>query len=312
MALAGLGAIVLLGPLAVPYRAASAVVGERSIDEVRAWSATVRDYRRAHPESWVHGDDRRERRLFPGWAMLMLSAGAFVPPVAPAALAYTAGGALAFDLSLGTNAPGYAWLFEHVPPLRALRVPARFGMAVGLVLSVLAGLGFARLVGARPRWLQIVLGTAAVATLAAEGAMRSQELMSLPDRNPAVYDWLAGQPSGVVCEYPVGRLEGRAGPQDATYMYYSTRHWKPLVNGYSGFAPASYGTLLEELDGFPDDRSIRYLRARGVRYLLVHQPFYITGNYEADVVALRGRPDLRSAGRFRWRGGGTSEAFLID
>ena len=29
-------------------------------------------------------------------------------------------------------------------------------------------------------------------------------------------------------------------PREARYMYYSTLHWKPIANGYSGFAPAAY------------------------------------------------------------------------
>ena len=94
-------------------------------------------------------------------------------------------------------------------------------------------------------------------------------------------------------------------------MYYSLQHWKPLVNGYSGFAPASYGALLHDLRGFPDDEGIAALRRRKVRYLLVHQPFYINGDYAADIAALRGRSDLRWAGRFRWKGGDTSDAFVL-
>ena len=94
-------------------------------------------------------------------------------------------------------------------------------------------------------------------------------------------------------------------------MYYSTRHWKPLVNGYSGFTPPSYRRLLEELDGFPDDRSVAHLRVRGVRYLLLHEPFYIHGDYHADVATLRARTDLQWAGRFRWRGGAVSDAFVV-
>jgi hypothetical protein len=53
------------------------------------------------------------------------------------------------------------------------------------------------------------------------------------------------------------------------------------------------------------------LESRGVRYLLVHGPFYIRGNYAADVRALRARADLRWAGTFGWRRGGTSNVFIL-
>src|SRR5947199_5365777 len=96
-------------------------------------------------------------------------------------------------------------------------------------------------------------------------------------------------------------------------MYYSTIHWKPLVNGYSGFQPASYHELVDKLGDFPSDASILYLRRRGVKYLLVHDAFggYIRGDFEDFVHILKDRSDLQSVGRFAWRGGGFSEAFRI-
>jgi hypothetical protein len=50
----------------------------------------------------------------------------------------------------------------------------------------------------------------------------------------------------------------------------STFHWFPLVNGYSGVFPRSYLALLVKLQTFPDEPSIRQLRDRGVRYVIVH------------------------------------------
>jgi hypothetical protein len=315
LAAAAAGAAILAAPLYLPYGRAASVVGERSIDHVRPWGATLTDYTHAHPESWIYGRDDQpgegERRLFPGLAAPALSVAALVPPVGPVVLAYAAAAAVSLNLSLGTNGIGYEQLFRYLPPIRALRVPARFGMAVGLILAVLAGFGVARLVSGRSRRVQLLVVSALSVLASVEGAMRSQVFFALPDQEPAVYRWLAGQSPGVVCEYPVGPLEGRAGPQDPTYMYYSAQHWKPLVNGYSGFAPPSYTQLLAALHGFPDDHSIAYLRERGVAYLLVHEPFYVRGDYAADVAALRARGDVRWVGRFPWKGGRSSDVFVI-
>jgi len=198
-----------------------------------------------------------------------------------------------------------------MPPLRALRVPARFGMLVGFCLAMLGGCGVARLCRGRTRRTQAAIVTIAVVLVGLEARARPLDLSALPDRRPAVYEWLARQPAGVVCEYPIGNLQGRVGPQDSTYMYYSTRHWQPLVNGYSGFAPPSYQELLERLRGFPDDEAIAYLKARGVTYLLVHSPFYIRGDFQADVKALEARGDLTPGGHFSWKGGGETAVFRI-
>lgn len=315
LVVAGAIAVALTLPLVVVYQSASRIVGERGAAELEPGSAKPADYLRAHPENWLYGDDGHpgdgERRLFSGYLAPALSLAAFVPPVNTAAVAYLAAGAVAFDLSLGVNGPGYRTLYEWLPPLHALRVPARFGMFVGLVWSVLAGLGVARLCRNRSAAVQLAVVFVAVAGVTAESRMRPQALVHLDDAAPAVYRWLAAQPAGVVCEYPVGKLEGRAGPQDATYMVYSTTHWKPLVNGYSGFAPPSYAELLTRLADFPDDASVNYLRARGVTYLLVHEKFYIEGNYVADVKALRARSDIRWVGSFRWAGGEATDVFVI-
>jgi hypothetical protein len=306
---------VLVAPLAFEYRAASLVVGERHVDEAVNGSAIVSDYLRAHPENAAYGDDNHpgqgERRLFPGYAAPLLTIAAFLPPIDFVTIPYALGGLAAFDLSLGLNMPGYRWLFDHLAPLRAVRVPARFGMFVGLALSVLAGFGVVRTCRGRSRSTQIAIAAIAIALVTFESRMRLQTFVDLPDRAPAVYAWLATAPRGVVCEYPVGPLEGRSGPQDATYMYYSARHWQPLVNGYSGFTPPSYAALVDALGGFPDDRAIRYLHDRGVRYLLVHSVFYIRGNFDADVRALEARSDVEPIGAFPWRGGGRTVVFRV-
>ena len=57
---------------------------------------------------------------------------------------------------------------------------------------------------------------------------------------------------------------------DPAYSYLSTFHWQPIVNGYSGFYPATYLSRLADTADFPDERSLRRLRRDGVRYLVVH------------------------------------------
>ena len=314
-ALAGAAALAFTAPLALPYRDASQVVGARSMAESAALSAEPRDYLQAHPENAIYGDDRHpgraERRLFPGYTTPIVAIVGLMPPFTAATLAYLAAGVVAFDLSLGVNGIGYASLHELVTPFQALRVPARFGMFVGLALAVLAGAGVARLCRARAAATQAGIVIAIGLLVVVESRMRPQAFRALPDEAPAVYAWLASQPPGVVCEYPVGPLEGRAGPQDATYMYYSTRHWRPLVNGFSGFLPPSYQELLARLETFPSRDAITYLIDREVTYLLVHSVFYIQGDYESDVTALRADERLEWAGTFPWAGGGRTDAFRI-
>ena len=53
--------------------------------------------------------------------------------------------------------------------------------------------------------------------------------------------------------------------------YYSTLHWKKIVNGYSAFFPASYMRAWKQYPDFPSTRSLAFFRGLGVRYIIVHR-----------------------------------------
>jgi hypothetical protein len=129
-----------------------------------------------------------------------------------------------------------------------------------------------------------------------------RDLTSQPSRLPSVYAFLRGAAPAVVLELPVPRPDRLPG-NDATYEYWSTSHWNPLVNGYSGYYPAAYLQTLEYLKRFPDDESMGRLRAVGVRYIVVHRTLYESRAYANLLIAMIRRPDLEPAGTFRdWAG----------
>jgi hypothetical protein len=76
----------------------------------------------------------------------------------------------------------------------------------------------------------------------------------------------------VVFEWPVTVPWRLWDMVDVEYMYRSTRHWRPLVNGYSGNYPDSYIQLLLRMRSFPDTGSLEYLQRIGVTVLIVHEP----------------------------------------
>jgi hypothetical protein len=61
-----------------------------------------------------------------------------------------------------------------------------------------------------------------------------------------------------------------AGFAQARYMLDSTRHWKPMLNGYSGFRPQSFYDTAEAVQTFPAPQSIAWLQGRGVTHVFVH------------------------------------------
>ena len=280
-------------PYSVPYWRAHATVGERAMSEVTHFSATPADYLTVNDMNRLYGSRLRrdiiaERHLFPGASALVFSVVALVPPAAPLTAALAASTAVAADASLGTNGLMFPALFRAVPPFRAYRVPARFGMVVGLGLTLLAGLGLTRLARRSGRAYPLVV---AAATAFAMFELRpALELTALPTSAPAIYAALPHDGSPIV-DLPLPLDDGQFWIEPS-YMYYSTFHWHPLLNGYSGFTPAWYPRLMIASRELPGDDAIRVLREAGARYLVLHEEFATDGRYATLARGLDARPDL--------------------
>jgi hypothetical protein len=190
----------------------------------------------------------------------------------------------------------YRLLLEHVPGFDGVRVPARFAMIVALALAVLAGYGAA--------WVsQVRLGRAILIVAAVVAVLEGTRLPFIvngayalrdfntpearlfrPARAPAVYREVAAQPSdAVLIELPLGPPDF-----DLRAMFYSVVHWRPLVNGYSGFYPPHYGRLITALSEIPRhaDVSMEALRSTGATHLILHQAAYRDGEGEATAQVL--------------------------
>ncbi len=209
---------------------------------------------------------------------------------------YTAAALLAFWMSLGpivesmgSRVAGdglYGWFFLHVPGFDGLRVPARMGMLVALFLAVLAGYGCAAI---ERRWraggavvvaagaLFLVESTAAPIGL--NGVSGSEGLRTPPaevltgDRVPPVYRFVRSLPAGtVLAEFPFGDDQ-----YELRYMFYSTVHWRPLVNGYSGGFPVSYIVNKAALGRVLQDPRMAWIKLAqsGATHAIVHAAAYL-------------------------------------
>jgi hypothetical protein len=263
---------------AIPYLRVESTVGERSGREVTSYSARPVNYLAATSSNRLYGSRTRafgepERRLFPGAiAILLALAGLLFRGSRARAIVYVVLLLAAFETSLGFFGHIYPFLYEHVAVYRGLRAPARLGVFVLMFLGVLAAYGYHALVQRRPPLVRAALVTALAFGLIAEYRVVF-ELAAYANTAPPVYRVLAGQPRGVVAEFPVPRLDALPG-EDAEYSYFSTFHWFPIVNGYSGTYPPTYIARLVELAAFPDDRSIRQLRRDDVTYVIFHGSSY--------------------------------------
>jgi hypothetical protein len=76
----------------------------------------------------------------------------------------------------------------------------------------------------------------------------------------------------------------------ANYLYYSTFHWRPIVNGFGRTAPDGHGAVVESLHAFPDKPAA--LRATGVQYLVMHADGF-PNHGDAILAAARASHDYR-------------------
>jgi hypothetical protein len=313
---------VTMIPVGRAYLEARKVVGERGRAEVAQNSATWRNYLAPPEVNALYGKvfarfTDPERRLFPGFVAVALAlVGVFSGPSrrhgttrrnaidvandGPVRLAYALGLVLAVDVSLGFNGLLYPALYDYFLPFRALRIPARMGLMVGFSLAVLAGYGAARITDLlrsdKARRLTLTL---LGALMLIEYASTPLPLWAAPLHPPESYADLvrdAGDgPTAVIFEFPTGAME------DPEYLYYSTFHWQYLVNGYSGFFPASYLKVVNAMRGFPDENAMNVIRSHGARYLVIHGEWLYGARYEEIVADLDRRPDLKLVSRRPWQ-----------
>jgi len=208
----------------------------------------------------------------------------------------------------GTNL--YALFYDYIPGFDALRVPARFGMVAAFGLAVLAGCATALF----DRWRPIVWVAGALVALEScaipltinytESNYRLAGLAALPqqlDTEAArlLYDAVARLPAGTaIVELPLGEPAF-----DIRYMYYSTRHWQPLVNGYSGGQPPDYAVLAESLQDVETrpEYAWQVLRKSAATHAIVHEAFYAgtRGTTTSQWLRANGAQEVESVGRDR-------------
>lgn len=271
-ALAGLGAglaagAVLTLPLALPYLEKLRGGTERSLAAAATFSASPVDYLASF--SAVHGFlPKTSEPLFPGFAALALAALALVSRRVPARTKWIWAGVAAagIALSLGPRLGVFTLLYEWLPPYRALRVPSRAGVLFLLAVAVLAAHGLARLRGGRARKARVAL----LALAAAECFAGPLPLSMEPPEIPPIYEAvrrLDGE--GALVELPLP--PPRRFQDNAAYVYRSTVHWRPLVNGYSGFVPETYRRSHRRLMRGELAAGLREMSRAGLRFVLAHE-----------------------------------------
>jgi hypothetical protein len=285
--LAAAVSIALTAPFFVPYVQVQEEGFARTLDDARQYSANAGAWLASSAWAhrwWLPSIEGFSEVLFPGilttvlglWGALALlrsrrqATGAEIttaPLRRDVAGFYVAVVVIAFWASFGPDAGLYRLLYETVPVFSFLRAPARIGIVVTLGLVVLASGALAPWLRRRPRPAAWAAALVALALL----DLNAAPLTALREGPPVpeAYRRLATLPRGAVAEFPY-YYQRSDFPRHAEYMFGSTYHFQPLINGYSDHIPAEWRATVVPLSSFPTREAFAILGRLNARYVVFH------------------------------------------
>ena len=285
--LAAAVSIALTAPFFVPYVQVQEDGFARTLDDARQYSANAGAWLASSAWAhrwWLPSIEGFSEVLFPGmlttvlglWGTLAVlrsrtqtsgTAVAAAPLPRDVAGFYLAVVVIAFWASFGPDAGLYRLLYETVPVFSFLRAPARIGIVVTLGLVVLASGVLAPWLRRRPRPAAWAAALVALALL----DLNAAPLTALREAPPVpeAYRRLATLPRGAVAEFPYFYQRSDF-PRHAEYMFGSTYHFQPLINGYSDHIPAEWRATVVPLSSFPTREAFAILGRLNARYVVFH------------------------------------------
>ena len=279
----------------------------RSLDAMAIFSASPSCYLatggRFHYSIWSHFFYKiHAESLFPGVVAMILSAGALVSrshPMTKMRLWMFFGiGTVGVLLSFGPATPLFIWFYHLFPPLKGIRAASRFGYLFLLAVAALSGYGLAKL---RKRYTQYgwitPLGIILLLTVNLEALRAPMRYTPFKDISPVYKIISSCKGPSVVAEMPF--YEEKKISKNAPYMLASTVHWKPILNGYSGYTPRSYARRAHVLWTFPSGESIKELDNTGVTHVVVHLNRYPKDKAESVLTILSRHPKFSLLARSR-------------
>lgn len=281
---------------------------------INAYSAKVIDYLSFSPllREWLGYPNTMERMIYLGFTVVLLSIASVVfivkryrveEKIIKAVGLYLFIGLVFFLLSFGRLIKftpqdqgivgPYLFFYSFVPGFDNIRSISRFFILVlfslSSVIGIALGLYFNKL---NKRRLSLGIFTLLLILIIGEyfwipPFQRSFfEKVETGNAVPPVYRWLVEQKEDlVILELPMSynlKLNGK-------YVYFSTYHWKKLVNGNSAYFPPTFTILEEKLQKIPQDDTIKILKEIGVDYVIVHLDYYaqaqemVTAEQLADI-----------------------------
>jgi hypothetical protein len=287
------GAALIAGLCLYPF--ARHYVGLESSDaEAASFSTTAASYLIPPANTvlgrwWLAHIDARpgaiygEQTVFVGWTPLLLAAIGLVAlglrrDISRRAWVFPILCIAGFLLSLGpspsllggpTLAP-FHWL-SALPGFGGMRAPARFAVLVTLGLAGLAAIGASTLIPGRTRWGRGLVLAAVPVMLLEWFVVDFPAGKPVPQPVPAIYMTPHVRAARSLVSLPEYR-ETERWFLGGDYLYYSTVHWRPIVNGFGRAEPPAHAEVVKTVRAFPG--TAQEMRKLGVQYVVLHADRY--------------------------------------
>lgn len=272
----------------------------RSLETVRKQSAQIGQYlvsawpQRVPTPGITTAEEPSQRAFWPGTTRVLLACVALLVGwkmsswrrfrIAAGLLLLSS---LVFSLGPNLSLAGISMvdLLRALPGGEQIRSFFRFALFVQLAITGLAALGL--------QWIQEALGSrlgprgalalvSALALLAiTEVRLDTGPIQPLPSLDLDL-PWIRWIEENTQADTALAFMPFPEGRSSADYvgttqwMYWQTRHWRPMVNGYSGFFPAEFRRLKKIMHQFPSQESLAALHGAGVELCIVHRAFLST------------------------------------
>ena len=291
---------VLVSPLLVAQTRATANEDfVRAAETVRKHSARPAHYLETPwptlvPTPFIDTTERSSGRAFwPGSLRVLLAAIGLVLAwrstrwrrlAVAGGLALTTSILLSFGGHLAIGSLTLPDVLAPIPGLGQIRSFFRFALFAQLALAALAAVGLQLLFERATRRFEgrRLIAPALIALVALPTALEMRPdptpIEPLPplDLQLPWIDWIESSTSEheifAFLPFPEGRSAGDY-LGTSQWMFWQIRHWRPMVNGYSGFFPKRFKKIKKTMQDFPSSESLAELQDAGVRYCVVPRAY---------------------------------------
>lgn len=172
----------------------------------------------------------------------------------------------------------YAVLYYLIPGFKGFRNSARWEMLMLFAMSIAIGLALAKLMSKKSLLVKIFITFTICATIILEFNFPKQ-YAKVPKKEefPKVYSFINTLPKdAIIIEFPIYNWDMLPySKQELMREYFSTAHFRKMVNGGSGFTPSPWQEMVRSLMiEFPNNKSLDSLKKIKVKYIILHKSEY--------------------------------------